>query len=99
MSDTYELKEVNDDGTGYVVFHWADGTSTGQQFHGLPVDDKAIFEAALCDLMQQVSERVNPTQMRVAASVRATLGQMKPMDDLRNAAVAAQSLDVVPLKL
>lgn len=99
MNDTYELIRINDDGSGYVKFHWADGTSCGQIFSGLPVHDKVLFEAALCDLMQQTHERVNLSPQRVDVTLRATLGQRKPIDDLRNALIAAQSVDMVALKL
>lgn len=99
MSDAYELKEVNDDGSGYVVFLWADGTSTGQQFHGLPIDDKALFNAALCDLMNATHQRVNPDlRASVALEIKADVGQSKPLDDLRNAVVAMQ-VNVAPIAL
>lgn len=97
--DTYELKQVSDDGSGYVVFLWVDGTSTGQQFHGLPVDDKALFDAALCDLMQETHQRVNPQAAKqVSVDVKADLGKSKPLDDLRNAAVAMQ-VNAAPIAL
>lgn len=90
--DTYELKEVNDDGSGYVVFHWLDGTSTGQQFHKMPVHDKGLFDVALCDLMDEVHQRVyHAPAIAVHAAVKDSVGQVNPLDDLRSAAVAMQA--------
>jgi hypothetical protein len=44
-----EVIEVNAFGHGYYVVHQDDGTSFGQHFHDLPVEDAAAFDAALAD--------------------------------------------------
>src|SRR5258708_687954 len=92
MNDTYELIEVNDDGTGYVVFHWADGTSCGQMLTWMPVHDKALFDATLCDMMTEVFERHSAPLVtpKVTAAVKAGVGVEQTLDTLRTAAVAAQ---------
>lgn len=99
-TDTYKIIEVNDDGTGYVVFHWMDGTSCGQQLKDMPVHDAALFNALLCDMMTEVYARHSAPAVvpKVIAAVKASVGIVQPLDTLRSAAVAAQAvLSVAPV--
>lgn len=69
--DTYKLIEIHDDGTGYVVFHWADGSSCGQQIHGAPIGDKAKFDAFMADLMEATAIRhFSPAVTVVSADIK-----------------------------
>lgn len=91
--DTYEIVELDEDGSGYVVFHWADGSTTGQQMRNMPVHDKAEFDLALYNLMLEVSDRLNREAAPKIVDIEVTkqLGKSRPIDDLRNVAIAAQA--------
>jgi len=97
-TDTYKIIEVNDDGSGYVVFYWVDGTSCGQMIKDMPVHDATMFNAALFDRMTDVySRHTAPTvPLSTDVSLKAAVGMEQPIDALRSAALA---VDVLPMKL
>lgn len=57
MIERYEIIEANQDGTGYVVFYFSDGTSCGQQLTGAPVEDKSEFDQFIAAQMEGVEAR------------------------------------------
>ena len=64
---TIEVIEVNEYGQGYCVVHQDDGTSFGQHFHGLPVDDAAAFDAMLGEHVDEAVRRNTPVAPMVFA--------------------------------
>jgi hypothetical protein len=70
-----EVKEVNEFGHGYCVVHQDDGTSFGQHFSHLPVEDAAAFDAALDGLVIDAIARNTPIPPKIlAAGVVARIG-------------------------
>lgn len=56
-----EVISVDDTGSGYCVLHLDDGSSVGQQFSRLPIDDVNGFTAALDALADAVVARIAPS--------------------------------------
>ena len=72
---TIEVIEVNAFGHGYCVVYQDDGTSFGQHFRNLPVDDAAAFDAMLADHVDQAVLRNTPLAPKViAADVMSRIG-------------------------
>ena len=72
---TIEVIEVNAFGHGYCVVHQDDGTSFGQHFRNLPVDDAAAFDAALDQQVTEAVVRNTPVAPKVlAAAVVSRIG-------------------------
>ena len=60
-----EVKNVDVSGSGYAVVYADDGSSFGLQFRGLPVEDDALFEAALTEQVNAVITRMTPPPTKV----------------------------------
>lgn len=58
----YELIEVNDDGSGYVVFHLDDGSTVGQQLNNVPTQDPTKLHEYLEVVGGEVLKRVEVKQ-------------------------------------
>ena len=75
---TIEVIEVNAFGHGYCVVHQDDGTSFGQHFRNLPVDDAPAFDAALADHVDQAVLRNTPVVAKtIDAQVLSRIGVKK----------------------
>ena len=56
----YEIKEINDDGSGYAVFTFDDGSSAGQFLVAMPVDDEIALRARIEAMAAEVEKRAKP---------------------------------------
>ncbi len=50
---TYEMKALNMDGSGYMIVTRDDGSTFGQNFHRMPVDNPAELVEALSTLAEE----------------------------------------------
>lgn len=73
-----EVKSVNERGHGYCVVHLDDGTSFGQHFQNLPVEDGVQFDLALEErVAEAVLHQMPLTPKIIAAVVMTRIGVKK----------------------
>lgn len=57
---TFEIQTLNADGSGYMLVTADDGSTFGQLFHGLPVDNAAACREALSTMCEKAVARQVP---------------------------------------
>ncbi len=78
------LVSVDEWGNGYCVITRDDGTTFGQQFTGLPVDDPAAFKAHIEKLAVEAVVRTTPPSPRLKnPAVMARIGVEMIVDDAK----------------
>jgi hypothetical protein len=59
---TFEIKEIHEDGSGYMVVTRDDGSTFGQMFKGLPVNDEVAAKDYLSALAQERDAAPEPVK-------------------------------------
>ena len=63
----FTIQELNEDGSGYMVVTRDDGSTFGQMFYSLPVDDQVSVKAKLMQLAVDRAVAGTPEQPRPIA--------------------------------